>query len=69
MTAINSGGVETASTKTATSVKTTATEAAVEAATAAMETTATSARRHAVGHEHSKRYNRQQRDRGLTGHD
>jgi len=68
MTAIRSGGVETASTKTAASVKTTATEAAVEAATAAM-TTASSARRNTVGHKHSKRYSRQQRDRGLTGHD
>jgi len=69
MTAIRSGGVETASTKTAASVKTTATEAAVEAATAAMKTTAPSARRYTVGCKHSKRHSRQQRDRDFTEHD
>jgi hypothetical protein len=62
-TAIELGGVRTASTKAA--VESTAAEAAVHAST---EATATAARRHNVGCKHSKRHNRQQRNPNFAEH-
>ena len=67
--ATKSGGVKTASTKAATSVKTTAAKAAVEASEAAMTAASATTRRHNVGCKHSKCCSRQQRDRDFTEHE